>query len=171
MIDLPIIQEELELAQSEAKKMGSLRGSILNGQGNEAGFLGELAVHRYFGYLDSRRNNTFNHDLILGGFRFDVKTKRRKVLPKPEYYGTVPAYQNQDCQGYIFTSVQYEDKIPIKVTLCGWLGKSSFLRDSVFFKKGDVNPENGWVCSLDCRCLEYKKMRDIQSLECGLLFR
>lgn len=172
MIRLPIVQEELEIARKESNKMGILKGSILKGEGNEAGFLGELAVHRYFGYLDSKRNNTYNHDLILGGFRFDVKTKRRTVLPNPDYCGTVPDYQKeQQCQGYIFTSVQYEEKNPISVTLCGWVGKPSFFRDATFFKKGDVNPENGWVCSLDCWCLRYRSMKDIQSLECGLLFK
>lgn len=170
MIKLPILIEEIQQAKIEAEKLGKLNRSILNGNGNLSGILGELAVLRYFGYLGAKRNNTFNHDLIIRGFRFDVKTKQRKVDPQPNHCGTVPDYSNQDCQAYIFTSVFQVDGKPSHIHLCGWMGRDNFKRESTFYKKGDVNPENGWVCKMDCWNLEYSKMKTIQTLECGLLF-
>lgn len=170
MLCLPILIDEIKTAELEAKAMGALNRSILKGNGNVAGILGELAVLRYFGYLNARRNNTYNHDLIIKGFRFDVKTKRRKVDPQPHHCGTIPSYSDQSCHAYIFTSVCYVGDNPSHVHLCGWVGKDRFKKEAINYKKGDVNPENGWVCSMDCYCMDYSKMKSITSLECGLLF-
>jgi len=169
MIQLPIIRDEYELAKKEAENLGHLNRSILKGKGNLAGILGELAVLRYFRYLGAVRENTYNWDLSVSGFKLDVKTKQRTVDPQPHFVGTVPDYSNQDCQAYVFTSVRFNNDLPVSITLCGWMGKEAFKREASFYKKGDVSPENGWVCSMDCWVLEYKKMKPIQSLDCGLL--
>jgi|LakMenEpi03Aug12_release.lakeMendotaPanAssembly.Ray.scaffolds.fasta_scaffold924426_2 hypothetical protein len=171
MIRLPVLKEEFIQARLDAVALGKLNRSILAGEGNLAGFLGELAVHRYFKYLGSKRSNTFHHDLRIGKHRFDVKTKRRTVEPLPNYVGTVPAYSKQDCHAYIFTSVHFQGDIPVSITLCGWMESKSFRREATPIKKGDRCAENNWICSMDCFDLEYSKMRPIIELETDLIFR
>lgn len=170
MIRLPIDPAEVEIAKRDAALLGKLNRSILGGEGNLAGFIGELAVHRFFGYLGSKRNNTFNHDLLIRGKRFDVKTKRRRVEPLPNYVGTVPAYSKQECHAYIFTSIRFADDVPVSVTLCGWMEPKEFRKEATEIKKGGVCPENNWVCSMDCLVLEYQKMLSIIELEADLMF-
>lgn len=170
MLTIPVIQEELEVAKADAEKLGKLNRSILNGDGNYAGFIGELAVLRVLNYLGAKRSNTYEHDLLIGRWRFDVKTKRRTVRPLEHFVGTVPAYSNQKCHAYIFTSVELgHDEVPLSVTLCGWIRKDDFAREAVHVSKDEVDPSNGFKCHMDCMNIPYGKLQPIFDLECQLM--
>lgn len=172
MISIPVLQEELDLALADAGAMGHLQGSILQGSGNWAGFIGELAVARYLGYLGAKRQNTKNHDLVVHGWTFDVKTKRRSCVPLKCYQATVSERSiRQDCHAYIFTSVMFAKDIPQTIHLCGWLPKRDFMNMSSQISKGDRFPENNWVCSEDCRVVPYSSLRDMFDLEANIMLR
>lgn len=170
MLTIPVIGEELKQAKEDAARLGKLNRSILGGEGNYAGFIGELAVLRVLDYLGAKRSNTYEHDLTLGRWRFDVKTKRRTVKPLDTFEGTVPAYSDQKCHAYIFTSVEFDSKeVPQSVTLCGWIRKDDFLREAVHLSKGDIDHTNGFTCSLDCMNITYSKLLPIFDLECQMM--
>lgn len=171
MIHLPAIQDEWELAQKLAREMGTLNNSITGGAGNVAGFLGELAAARYLNYLGCQRQNTYQHDLVVGGFLLDVKTKRRTVRPEPDYLSAITQLSaGQQCQGYIFTSVEFTREVPKWITLCGWMPKKKYLERAKPVARGEIQ-ENGWKCSEDCLVLPYGELIPMFDLEVGLMIR
>ena len=171
MTHLPVIQSEWELSQKLAREMGTLNNSITGGAGNVVGFLGELAAARYLNYLGCQRQNTYQHDLTVGNFLFDVKTKRRAVKPESDYLAAITQLSaNQQCQGYIFTSVQFAGEIPEWITLCGWMPKKRYLEKARLVKRGEIQ-ENGWKCSENCLVLPYGELIPMFDLEVGLMLR
>lgn len=169
MLTLPVCGKELAIAKREADQMGRLNNSIRNGGGNFAGFIGELAALRVLRYLGAVRSNTYQHDLSVGRWRLDVKTKERTCQPKLNYDGTVPMYQNQNCHGYIFASVEIVRGVPLSVSLCGWMPKAEFMHYSSLMEVGDIDPSNGFECKMDCRNIPYMKLRPMFDLECSLM--
>ena len=77
MIILDIKQNQIDEAQN-LYTFKNLKGSITNGQSNIYGALGEVIVYDYF--KDKKFNiikqNTYDYDLIINGYKVDVKTKK-----------------------------------------------------------------------------------------------
>lgn len=168
-IHLPPCPEECKQARALAANMGRINRSIRQGEGNFVGFLGELAAVRYLSYLGAKRENTYQHDLTIGPYRFDVKTKQRSQLPREHYQASVADYQDQKCHALIFASVMMQDDQPQMITLCGYMSRKDFYAQSDIIRAGDVDPENGWQCSMDCRNIEYKRLKGMFDLECQLM--
>ena len=80
MEEILIKEDILIQARQKAREMGAIKNSITRGEGNVAGFVGELVC------LDllpsSKINNTYDHDIDFGKFTIDVKTKRTNYKPK-----------------------------------------------------------------------------------------
>ena len=49
LVSLPFNQSMIEKARELSTNLGSINNSILKGGGNEAGYLGELALQEYLG--------------------------------------------------------------------------------------------------------------------------
>lgn len=143
-------------AKQEASKVGSLRGSIENGDGNHAGFLGEHAFIEVFG---GERHNTYDYDILYDGWKVDVKTKRRTVDPKGYYEASIPDYNTeQDCDMYYFVSINTDTK---SVWFCGFMPPSRFYEEATFHEEGDRNLDNGFRYKTDCWNLAYKEMLEL----------
>jgi hypothetical protein len=143
-------------AKEDAKRMGSLHGSIEDGDGNVAGFLGERAFVDFFG---GERHNTYDYDILYDGWKVDVKTKRRTVDPKGYYEASIADYNTeQDCDMYYFVSINTEDK---SVWLCGFMPPSRFYDEATFHEEGDFDPDNGFHYKADCWNLAYKEMLEL----------
>ena len=98
---IPIKKEWLEQAKKDSQHMGMLNKSITEGQGNLAGFIGELVVQAIIGGV---RKNTYDYDIIKNDKFIDVKTKRCTSEPKLNYDCSVAAYNTkQNCTHYVFT--------------------------------------------------------------------
>lgn len=156
-MDIKITEDMRAEAKKEAGKLGELRNSIMKGEGNEVGILGELAVAS----LDNfGRLNNYDYDVIAVDYSvWDVKTKQRTVPARPNYNATVANYNTkQECDGYIFVSV-YEDTAQI----VGWIKKEDFYEKATFYKKGEVDPfsDLGWTFRADCYNLPYSGLRSI----------
>src|SRR5271157_3553526 len=109
MIEIKIKSNWKTAALKEAKEMGALRQSITGGEGNTAGFIGERVVADY---LDVKKANTYQYDLITKKEKtYDVKTKRCKSKPLMNYTVSVCALNTkQDCDDYIFVRIDNELK-------------------------------------------------------------
>ncbi len=68
MITLVPSEKTILIAKQYADKVGVLNKSITNGDRNEQGALGELAVRSYLG-LDLNLNGTYDYDFIYNGKR------------------------------------------------------------------------------------------------------
>lgn len=134
-----------DTARREAEEMGSLNGSIEDGDGNYAGILGELLFVEHFG---GTRDNTYNHDVRYDGRTIDVKTKRRSVEPKPYYECSIADFNTtQDCDLYYFVSVLYDHS---EAWLLGYKSPDEYYREAEFHQEGDYDPDNGFTFKADC---------------------
>lgn len=156
MIKVPVTKEMLEIAKQKAKEMGVLKNSIEEGEGNVAGFVGELIANQV---LDSHISNTYDYDIITDeDIKIDVKTKRCTSEPKPHYECSVSDYNpSQECDYYCFVRV-------LEDYSCGWfLGvykQRDYIRDSQKMYAGQVDPKNNFVVKSDCYNMKIKNLRD-----------
>lgn len=159
--EVDILSAWLKQAMRESREMGALRESITKGDGNVAGFIGELAVHDLIG---GEHKPTFDYDIIRPDGKFDVKTKRCTSTPMPEYECSIANYNpNQQCDFYVFTRVLEDYKT---CWVLGYLPKAEYFAKARFCRKGEVDTKStlGWTFKADCYNLEIKELKDIYDL-------
>lgn len=164
MIEIRVSDSTLLEARNMAEEMGKLHNSITSGQGNVAGFIGELICKNL---LNAEHCNTKDYDLILpDGLKVDVKTKRTSVKPKPEYDCSVAKLSlHQQCDAYAFCRVKND------YTLCwflGLIGHDEYFSKAKFLEKGDIDPSNNYTVKSSCYNLSIK---DLQSEEISFRYR
>ncbi len=162
MIVIDITDEQINLAKTKAEEMGRLRNSIRRGEGNVAGFLGEIIFAKHF---NGTINNTYDYDVIVKGKKVDVKTKETTVIPEPYYFATVAGYNiKQKCDYYYFVRVNIKEK---KAYLLGGLSKSGFYKEAIFYKEGDLDPTSnlGWTFRANCYNVEISKLKQSKKFD------
>lgn len=157
MLEVDITGPMRKRAKYYAEKLGTLQNSFTRGDGNIAGYLGELSYIEEFGGTWAK--NDRDYDIVtINGLFADVKTKRCSGQPKPEYECSVSSYNtDQDCDIYIFTRVQKDYK---KCWILGWITKEKYYDQAVFRKKGEIDSANGWIVSADCYNLPIFELND-----------
>tara|TARA_Y100000310_G_scaffold343688_1_gene452495 strand:- start:1492 stop:2049 length:558 start_codon:yes stop_codon:yes gene_type:complete len=119
-----------------------------------AGFLAEEAVAEHLNAELVLGEDRYNYDLVLpDGTNTEVKSKRRTVVPKPNY--EVSVYQvsrHQRPDLYMFCSLQYEKSYRILKTiqyenlkaiwLLGQMTPADFFKDAVLWDEGDYDKRN-----------------------------
>lgn len=144
MIEVAITDEMLLEARRKANEMGKLKNSMMQGERNLHGFLGELAAQKVIG---GEFHNTYDYDILLNGKRIDVKTKAGNYTPKPHYNCTIFAYsRKQQCDFFVFT---YIKKDLTSVWVLGAYDRLKFLDDADYVKAGDKCENNGLVFKKD----------------------
>jgi len=132
----------------------SMRGK----QANLVGAYGEIMVFDHLTKigLSPKFVHKTTHDIELGKYKIDVKTKERTVAPQPHYDCTVPAYNHshQRPDFFIFVSM-LSDKTKSQYRFNkGWiLGKISYNdleKSKKMWKAGEVDEDNGWRATIDC---------------------
>lgn len=155
MIEVVVTGNMLVEARDKAAEMGKLRNSIINGAGNIAGFIGEAIAQQVMGGVLA---NTYEYDLVLpNGKTVDVKTKQTSVKPLETYECSIAGLNaTQECDYYAFVRVKNDFSV-------GWfLGvyeKQQYMLDSVFLKKGTIDPDNGYVVRSDCYNLKINQLK------------
>jgi hypothetical protein len=150
---------EFEKAKELAENLGHIKNSITKGQGNVAGFSGELMVAKFLGVDLS---HTKNYDMIYNGLRVDVKTKRTNYPPKPSYECSIAKTSlHQDCDLYVFVRV-----LPSlnEGWILGYKPQSEYFKEAKFWKKGEIDPSNNWKVSVDCYNLAISKLDPLGKL-------
>ena len=156
MIEIVITADMLINARDKAASLGKLYNSITSGAGNIAGFIGEDIAHQVLGGV---LQNTYDYDLVLAnGTTVDVKTKQTSAVPLPHYECSVAGLNTkQACDYYCFVRVKNDFTV-------GWyLGvydKLAYLNDSVFMKKGTIDPTNNYVVKSDCYNLKISQLKE-----------
>jgi|TARA_R110000796_G_scaffold173762_1_gene290738 hypothetical protein len=145
MIEVQITNAMREVAHDMSSEMGILKRSITRGQGNVYGFLGELVA---LDVLDGLHQNTMDYDIIVDGYKIDVKTKKTTVKPKPDYDCSVADLtRKQNCDFYAFVRVLSDQSV-------GWfLGvkkAEQYFKDARYIKKGDYDNSNGFTARANC---------------------
>jgi|TARA_R110000787_G_scaffold224080_2_gene332333 hypothetical protein len=146
MKEIKISSAMIENARIKSKEMGPLRNSIVKGDGNIAGFIGEQIALEHLG---GTWKNTYSYDIILpDGRKVDVKTKRTSVKPNPKYDCSVSSFNTkQECDMYTFVRVMKDYSV-------GWylgsMDKEEYFQKATLWKKGDVDPSNNFTIRADC---------------------
>jgi len=161
-IDLGKYQQATAHAKKLAQEMGSLRGSIENGDGNYAGLVAELVMGEI---IDSKRDATYNYDLFVelyNGVKIDVKTKRRTVPPKSHYEVSIADWNtSQDCDWYYFTSFNEENSV---LWFLGYMEPDRYYDAATFHKEGDKDPDNNFTFKADCYNVAFSELKQPKRL-------
>ena len=165
-IEIDITDDILKIANFKAQDMGHINKSIMKGEGNLAGFLGEECVKKYFGLQLGTEENTYDYDLIYLGEKIDVKSKRTSVIPRCNHECSVAALNTrQNCDYYIFTRVLFEDESPKKVYIMGYARKSDYYNRARFLRKGEVDGSNRFIVREDCYNMYYSDLSSVERLK------
>ena len=159
IIEIDVSERTRDSASEYAKKLGTLSRSITSGEGNAAGFIGKCVVADF---LEVKLVvESFNYNVMYGGRRASIKTKRSKKSPEPEYECSVTAdsAKRQDCEIYIFVRVTPDLK---KAWILGWYPKLAYLKDAEFIPAGTIDVRNGFVAQADCYSMEIAKLRPLK---------
>jgi penicillin-binding protein-related factor A (putative recombinase) len=148
MKTIKILKEQIERAKS-LYEFTNLKGSITKGKSNIYGALGEIIIYDIYknkGY-NVDFNSTYDYDLIIQGYKIDVKTKRTTVNPKPNYFCSISAFNiKQNCDYYFFLRIHENFNY---CYLLGYKEKIDFFNKASFNKKGSLDT-NGWSFKDDC---------------------
>ena len=141
MIYLEVTESQLERAQN-LYPFNELKGSISKGWSNIYGAIGEVVIYDYFKNKTSVEfKSTYDYDMIIDGYKVDVKTKQTTVTPQPYYFCSIAKFNTtQDCDYYFFCRVKKDYS---SAWIIGYITPKEFYKKAVFKKKGDLDT-NGW---------------------------
>ena len=160
MIEIPISEDYMRHAREKASSVGILQGSITGGTSNIVGAIGEVIVADIIGATEA---NTFNYDLVKDGNRIDVKTKRCNTKPQPNYDCSVASHgTKQDCDSYVFVRILTDLS---KAWILGSISKQEYYAEATRYKKGQVDPSNGFTFRTDCYNLPISKLEPINEIK------
>lgn len=146
-IEVTISPAQVEEAK-QLYEFGQLDNSITKGKSNIFGALGEVVVKDYF--AGAQIVGDYDFDIILEGFKIDVKTKRANYPPHPDHLCSVAAANiRQKCDFYFFVRVLENLQTAY---LLGYLSKKDFYTKAAFNLKGeqDETSRHGWTFKADC---------------------
>jgi hypothetical protein len=164
MLKVEITEKMKKVAKEKAQEMGELKNSILKGQGNVTGFLGEEIIKSF---LSARSSNTKDYDISYKKKKYDIKTKLTSKEPLPEYDCSIAAYNTvQKCDGYIFVRIQ-KDKEDNLVCgwILGWMDKEGYFQNAEYWPKGKIDPSNGYRVKANCYNVKIKDLKSIEELK------
>jgi hypothetical protein len=155
MLELDVPIKLINLAEERAKKLGVLKNSITNGEGNIAGYIGQLLIKLV---LKGEDVDDYNFDVRKDNIRYEVKTKRCKFKPDSNYACSVCAHNTrQNCDYYVFVRITNDYK---KAWILGKKDSKKYLKESIFCKKGEIDPDStfGWKFKENCYNLKIKDL-------------
>lgn len=167
MIEVKITEEMKKSAWAKSREMGVIKNSIMKGDGNIAGFLGEEVANVVIG---GTINNTYDYDLVAqDGTKYDVKTKRCTSPPKPYYDCSVANFNTkQKCDRYVFVRIENKNKRWGRAWVLGWLTHDDYFKKARKLTKGQKDPSNGFIVRADCHNVaisELNKFKDCHELD------
>lgn len=164
MIQVPINEEMVARVASHASAMGTLRNSFTKGEGNVIGFMGEELV--LASLEDSKKEESYDFDIIFEGKRFEVKTKRTTVEPKPHYMCSVSTFNTrQKADYYLFCRVLHKGgSFGDFGWVLGYIPVEEFKRGAVFMRKGDLDRDNGYIVRSNCFSVPISDLYPVEGL-------
>ena len=157
MKQVKITPDIIARAKKKADTVGNLQGSITGSLSHVVGAIGEIIVADAIGANES---NTYDYDLVRDGERIDVKTKRCNTRPFPHYDCSVAAHgANQNCDSYIFVRILTDTS---RAWILGSIPKQDFYTKATKYKRGDIDPANGFTFKADCYNLPISELSDVQ---------
>jgi hypothetical protein len=159
MIEVNVTNEQLERAKDHFA-FGALNNSITEGEANIVGAIGEIVVFDYFSQTCSVDfTSTFDFDMIVNGFKIDVKTRKSTAKPTSNFSIDIPAFNiEQKCDFFFFV---YVLKTLKKAFLVGYIRPKDFFEIADFFVKGELNVRQ-WAYRCDTYTVKVKDLKQFK---------
>ena len=159
MIEVKITEDMKKRAWAKSREMGVIKNSIMKGDGNIAGFLGEEVANVV---IDGTINNTYDYDLVSkDGLKYDVKTKRCTSAPKPFYDCSVANFNTkQKCDRYVIVRIENKNRRLGRAWVLGWMGHDEYFKKARKLTKGQIDPSNGFVVRADCHNVAISELNE-----------
>jgi len=165
MIKVWITPEQIKRAE-ELYDFVELKNSVTKGNGNIYGAIGEVVVADFLRSMGRNvdTNSTKDYDMIVDGFKFDIKTKSTGVVPRENFEVSVLAYNTkQKCDFYAFVSV-FKDLS--RAYILGFIQKNIYYSLARLLKAGvDSGDKNKWVPLHDNYQLKIYNLTDFKQHE------
>jgi len=156
MIEVDITDGMIEWAKEMAGDLGQLKNSITKGDGNLAGFLGEICANQI---IQGSIIGTKDCDIIKDDITYDVKTKRCKDKPEDHYECSVAAYNTvQKCDHYVFVRVKND---LTKAWILGKYDKTRYFEDARYLRKGQRDGDNYFKVKANCYNIAIKDLEEL----------
>ena len=154
MIEVEITREQIKRAKS-LYDFKVLANSIMKGKSNKYGAIGEILAYDYF-CKDKEVvfESTHDYDMIVDGWRIDIKTKRTRVRPEPHFNCSIPTTSVHQRCDYLFFVRVMEDMS--KAWLLGQISRHDFYKKATFNAKGEQ--DGNWTFKADCYNLQIKDL-------------
>ena len=121
-------------ARRLADKMGVLYGSFTGGAGNVTGMMGEIAVMATLKKAKLVSETSRTHDIEFKGLTIDVKSKKCKSKPLPEYTASVVHKKNKLKSDVLLFTRVHENLMLVWVL--GWLPTDEFYKNATPIEAG-----------------------------------
>ena len=146
IIEVHLTEDEIEEAKQWGAKLGKLRNSIMKGEHNHFGRLGEMVVAKF---VNGTIEDDYQYDVLdPSGKKLEVKTKVTSKKPLPYYDCSVCAHNaTQKCDAYVF--VRISNTKPIAWIL-GKKERGDYFKEATYREKGERDPDNGFVFHTNC---------------------
>ena len=158
-MEIDITEDQRERAK-ELYDFDDLKDSITSGKSNIFGALGEIIIADYYTNmgLEIDFNSTYDYDLIMQGYKIDVKTKKTTVEPQDHFFCSIPdCNTTQNCDFYYFVRITEDLETAY---ILGFKSKDAFFKEAIFNKKGEV--DDGFTFKADCYNLKISQLRKIR---------
>jgi hypothetical protein len=158
-----IVQEITPQQIKRAKDLYSfnnLNNSITKGENQIFGALGEIVVFDYYQNkgFDVNFNSTYDYDMLVGGFKTEVKTKKVKTYSEIVKATVCAKNIHQKCDYYYFVQVAADMS---KAWLLGYMPRGQFYREAIFKAKDDLDTD-GFVFTEDCYNMNVNQLKPIK---------
>jgi hypothetical protein len=157
--------EDFKLAAERSERMGVLANSYTRGAGRMIGMLGEIAVEKYLGDIIIPCGEfSKSYDLKTeSGTTIEVKTKRAKAIPKPDYVASVELKKTHMFENDLFVFLRGHDSM-VKLWLLGWVTTKSFKRMADFKEAGEPDGDSGFTYRVGGYHIPIKKLKKMEDL-------
>ena len=154
MKEYEVTKDMVKEAVLMSKDMGTLNGSLLEGQGNTWGFLGEIIASKA---LAAEHKNTYDYDLVTPlGHTVDVKTQRVSSIPRSQFHCNVNEHSiKQRCDYYAFVRVHSD---LTTAWYLGKIGKQQFLDTATYREKGSAT--TNFIFKFNCYYITIDQLED-----------
>lgn len=152
---------EVDLAKARGDKMGVLYNSFTKGAGNTTGMLGEIVAHNYIPDAVCVSDKSRTHDFEMYGKTIDVKSKKCKKAPLPEYVASVAFDTGKYLKSDILLFTRVAEDLQT-VWVLGWYPTALFYKKAQLIERGTV--EGRFVHRITGYHLPIKKLRSINKL-------
>lgn len=165
-IRVEITKEMLEQAMYRDETDPPFQGSITDGEGRLAGYIGELMLAKY--RTDFVSKSTRNHDFISKNGTVEVKTKRQYVdyAPLAHYEGSVAIIsEHQKPEFYVFCRVHVDKKSDYPNVhypygwICGGISREDFFKVCRKLTQSEIDGDNNFEVRADCFNIRYDQTK------------